>query len=107
MGLIDGKNVKPHEMFSRNETKWMGERSRLYGHCRLDLIANGIQFLELLNIYPSNYASLWISRSYDHKVKLEAELGFSFRVARTIFRVDFSLLRLSGVKGEPRFGLKY
>ncbi len=107
LGIIEGKNVIPHEMFSRNQTKWMGDRSRIFGHCRFDLFAKGIQFLELLNIYPSNYLSFWISKSFDKKIKLEGELGISFKIAKTSFRLDFNFLRLAGVKGEPRFGLKY
>lgn len=85
----------------------MGDRSRIFGHCRFDLFAKGIQFLELLNIYPSNYLSFWISKSFDKKIKLEGELGISFKIAKTSFRLDFNFLRLAGVKGEPRFGLKY
>lgn len=94
-------------MFSRNETKWMGERSRLYGHCRLDLFARGIPLLETLELIPSNYISLWGSKSFENKVKFEVELGVSLSAINSSFRLDFNFLRLAGVKGEPRFGLKY
>lgn len=56
-------------MFSRNENKWMGERSKIYAHQRFDLTARGIALLESLKIVPSNYLSLWLSRSFENKIK--------------------------------------
>jgi len=58
----------------------MGERSLVYGHCRFDLFGRGFPLLEALRLVPSNYLSLWLSKSFEKKIKLEAELGISFSV---------------------------
>lgn len=71
----------------------------MYANCRFDLAARGIPFFETLGIMPSNYISLWASRSYKKQIKFEAELGISFWVPKTYFLIDLSLFRLSGIKG--------
>jgi len=57
-------------MFSRNQNKWMGERSQIYGLQRLDVYARGISFLNTYRTTPSNYVSVWASKSYENKLKM-------------------------------------
>ena len=63
---MNGMNIHalPHEMISRNENKWMQERSTALLNIRANLYTVGNRVLSFLGLWPYNYASLWVSDNF-------------------------------------------
>jgi hypothetical protein len=93
--------VLPHEMFVNPKSSVI-ERLRLLINQRFDLCSD--TFFGLL--IPSNYLNLSLSKTYHNKIKMGAEFGINFTLLDSL-SFDFGLLRISGEKGSPNFGLKF